>query len=134
MSTSQQLFEITKRKLNIRFDKELAEMLGITKSALSQKQKRGDFPFFEIRQLLQSKGLDVSWLKSHEESMQKELYQDGPEARLRDKDQIIQIQQDYINDLKKTIERMEEEDKKKWMPEIALNRINQPQNYINQGA
>jgi transcriptional regulator with XRE-family HTH domain len=131
MSTSQQLFEITKRKLSIRFDRELAEMLGITKSALSQKQKRGDFPFLEIRQLLQSKGLDVSWLKSHEEGMQKELYQDGPEARLRDKDQIIQIQQDYINDLKKTIERMEEEDKKKWIPTKVPELINHPHNWVN---
>tara|TARA_Y100001973_G_C5156902_1_gene311268 strand:- start:291 stop:695 length:405 start_codon:yes stop_codon:yes gene_type:complete len=125
MATSHQLFEITKRKLSIKFDRELAEMLGITKSALSQKQKRGDFPFFTIRQLLQSKGIDVSWLNEYEELMRVEQHQNPVEQRLKDKDQIIQIQQDYINDLKKTIERMEEEDKKKYPNLIAPQMLNQ---------
>lgn len=131
MSNSQQLFEITKRKLNIRFDRELAEMLGITKSALSQKQKRRDFPFFEIRQLLKIKGIDVSWLTEHEELMRVE---NPVEQRLKDKDQIIQIQQDYINDLKKTIERMEEEDKKKWIPANAPQILNRSQVETQLGA
>lgn len=132
MSNSQQLFEITKRKLSIRFDRELAEMLGITKSALSQKQKRRDFPFFEIRQLLQNKGIDVSWLTEYEELMR--VDQNPVEQRLRDKDQIIQIQQNYIDDLKKTIERMEEEDKKKWIPANAPQILNRSQVETQLGA
>lgn len=134
MSTNQQLFEITKRKLNIRFDKELAEMLGITKSALSQKQRRGDYPFQQIRQLLKNKGIDESWLNAYENEMNNTENLDSGVQLLQEKERLIQIQQNYIDDLKKTIERMEEEDKKKWIPAKAPEYINQPSHQAQLGA
>ena len=107
MNKSKEIFEITKMRLGLRFDCELADLLGIKKSTLSQKISRGDFPFLQIRQLLNERQIDGSWLEEYEGKMQKA---DPPQSmnqeneRLRDKDQIIQIQQDYIDNLKQQLE------------------------------
>jgi transcriptional regulator with XRE-family HTH domain len=110
MDRSKEIFEITKIRLGLRFDRELADLLGIKKSTLSQKISRGDFPFLQIRQLLSERQIDGSWLEEYEGKMQKA---DSPQSmnkesdRLRDKDQIIQIQQDYIDNLKQQLEELE---------------------------
>jgi transcriptional regulator with XRE-family HTH domain len=109
MDRSKEIFEITKRRLGLRFDRELADLLGIKKSTLSQKISRGDFPFFQIRQLLNERQIDMSWLEEYEGKMQKtDFFQSMNQEsdRLRDKDQIIQIQQDYIEYLKQQLEEL----------------------------
>ena len=52
MKKSKEILEITKIKLGLNFDYELADLLGIKKSTLSQKISRGDFPIFHVRRLL----------------------------------------------------------------------------------
>lgn len=131
------LMRITKERLGFKFDREIAEALKLTRSGLSQKIARGDFPFYEIRQLLKTRGCDDSWLNEYEGNMRQDNQTDSQSQRLHDKDQIIQIQQDYINDLKRTIERMEkteEEDKKKWIPANAPEYINQTSHPTQLGA
>tara|TARA_R100001079_G_scaffold98237_1_gene62000 strand:+ start:544 stop:960 length:417 start_codon:yes stop_codon:yes gene_type:complete len=131
------LMRITKERLGFKFDREIADALKLTRSGLSQKIARGDFPFYEIRQLLKNRGCDDSWLNEFET---KKMRQDNSQTdlqRLQDKDQIIQIQQNYIEDLKRTIERMEkmeEEDKKKWIPRNAPEYINQPSHQTQLGT
>ena len=112
MNRPKEIFEITKRRLGLRFDRELADLLGIKKSTLSQKISRGDFPFHQIRQLLNERQIDVCWLEEHEGKMQKtdSLQSINQESeRMKDKDQIIQIQQDYIDNLKQQLEELKEE-------------------------
>lgn len=109
MDRFKEIFEITKIRLGLRFDRELADLLGIKKSTLSQKISRGDFPFLQIRQLLNERQIDGSWLEEYEGKMQKvgSLQSMNLESeRLRDKDQIIQIQQDYIDNLKQQLEEL----------------------------
>ena len=128
---------ITKEKLGFKFDREIADALKLTRSGLSQKIARGDFPFYEIRQLLKNKGYDDSWLNEYEENMRQDNQTDSQSQRLHDKDQIIQIQQNYIEDLKRTIkrmEKMEEEDKKKWIPANAPEYLNQPRHQAQLGT
>ena len=129
------LMRMTKEILGFKFDREIADALKLTRSGLSQKISRGDFPFYEIRQLLKNKGCDDSWLNEFET---KKMRQDNQtdSQRLQDKDQIIQIQQNYIEDLKRTIkrmEKMEEEDKKKWIPSNAPLLNQNPQNQTQMG-
>ena len=107
MNRPKEIFEITKRRLGLRFDRELADLLGIKKSTLSQKISRGDFPFHQIRQLLNERQIDVCWLEEYEGKMQKtdSLQSINQESeRMKDKDQIIQIQQEYIEYLKQQLE------------------------------
>ena len=130
------LMRITKERLGYKFDREIADAMGLTRSGLSQKIARGDFPFYEIRQLLKIKGYDDSWLNEFEENMRQDNQTDSQSQRLQDKDQIIQIQQNYIEDLKRTIkrmEKMEEEDKKKWIPSNAPLLNQNPQNQTQMG-
>jgi transcriptional regulator with XRE-family HTH domain len=130
MDKSKQLFEITKQKFGLRFDRELADLLGIKKSTLSQKISRADFPFFQIRQLLAERGLASDWLDDYEGKMKPDSSNNmNPDvARLRDKDQIIQIQKEYIDTLKEQIKILKDEHKKKWNPTIAPQWINRPSN------
>ena len=128
-----QLIEITKKKLGFKYDREIAEALNLTKSGFSQKISRGDFPFSEIRQLLQSRGIDFSWLDQAEIEMNKTESTNTLNSEvqlLREKERTITIQQSYIERLEKTIERLEE-DKKKWIPAIAPELINSPHNWVN---
>ena len=130
MEKSKQLFEITKQKFGLRFDRELADLLGIKKSTLSQKISRADFPFFQIRQLLAERGLASDWLDDYEGKMKPDSSNNmNPDvARLRDKDQIIQIQKEYIETLKEQINVLKDEHKKKWNPTIAPQWINRSNN------
>ena len=122
MDRSKEIFEITKIRLGLRFDCELADLLGIKKSTLSQRISRGDFPFFQIRQLLNERQIDANWLEEYEDKMpntdsSQSMNQES--ARLKDKDQIIQIQQDYIENLKQQLKELREEHKKKSIPANA---------------
>ena len=128
-----QLIEITKKKLGFKYDREIAEALNLTKSGFSQKISRGDFPFSEIRQLLQSRGIDFSWLDQAEKEMNKTESTNTLNSEvqlLREKERTITIQQSYIERLEKTIERLEE-DKKKWIPTNVPEFINHPHNWLN---
>ena len=128
-----QLIEITKKKLGFKYDREIAEALNLTKSGFSQKISRGDFPFSEIRQLLQSRGIDFSWLDQAEKEMNKTESTNTLNSEvqlLREKERTITIQQSYIERLEKTIERLEE-DKKKWIPTEVPQLINHPHNWVN---
>ena len=128
-----QLIEITKKKLNLRYDREIAEALNLTQSGFSQKISRGDFPFSEIRQLLKKQGIESDWLDEYENQMnQTELTKtlNSELQLLKEKERTITIQQSYIERLEKTIERLEE-DKKKWIPAIAPELINQSYNWVN---
>ena len=63
----------------------------------------------QIRQLLNERQIDGSWLEEYEGKMQKadSLQSMNQESeRLRDKDQIIQIQRDYIDNLKQQLEEL----------------------------
>jgi len=126
-----QLIEITKKKLGLRYDREIAEALNLTKSGFSQKISRGDFPFSEIRQLLINQGIDSSWLDAYETEMNKTestITLNSEVKLLKEKERTITIQQSYIERLEKTIESLEEE-KKKWIPAITPELINSPDNW-----
>ena len=63
----------------------------------------------QIRQLLSERQIDGSWLEEYEGKMQKAdstQSMNHESERLRDKDQIIQIQQDYIDNLKQQLEEL----------------------------
>ena len=128
-----QLIEITKKKLGLRYDREIAEALNLTKSGFSQKISRGDFPFSEIRQLLKKQGIESDWLDEYENQMNKTESTNTLNSEvqlLREKERTITIQQSYIERLEKTIERLEE-DKKKWIPTNVPELINHPHNWVN---
>ena len=119
------LIQITKKKLGFKYDREIAEALNMTKSGFSQKVSRGDFPFSEIRQLLAERGLASDWLDEYEKEMNRRdtttiLNQEV--QLLKEKERTINIQQSYIERLEKTIERLEEDKKKR-------NQTNVPQWY-----
>ena len=119
------LIEITKKKLGYRYDREIAEALNLTKSGFSQKISRGDFPFSEIRQLLKNQNIESDWLDEYEKEMNRtDLTTNlNPELQLlKEKERTINIQQSYIERLEKTIERLEEDKKKR-------NQTNVPQWY-----
>jgi hypothetical protein len=115
MDKSKEIFEITKKKFGLRFDRELGDLLGMKKSTLSQRIGRGDYPFFKVRQLLAEKGLASDWLDSYEKEMNKadSMTTLNPEVQLlKEKERTINIQQSYIERLEKTIERLEGRQKK----------------------
>jgi transcriptional regulator with XRE-family HTH domain len=133
MDKSKEIFEITKKKFGLRFDRELGDLLGMKKSTLSQRIGRGDYPFFKVRQLLAEKGLASDWLDSYEKEMNRTDSTNTLHSEvqlLKEKERTINIQQSYIERLEKTIERLEE-DKKKWIPAIAPELINQSNNWVN---
>ena len=106
---------MAKRKLGFRYDRELAEALGLTKSGLSQKISRRDFPFLEVRQLLNERQIDVNWLDELEGAMDRTDSTSTLNSEvqlLKEKERTINIQQSYIERLEKTIERLEEDKKK----------------------
>ena len=119
------LIQITKKKLGFKYDREIAEALNMTKSGFSQKISRGDFPFSEIRQLLKNQNIESDWLDEYEKEMNRRdtttiLNQEV--QLLKEKERTINIQQSYIERLEKTIERLEEDKKKR-------NQTNVPQWY-----
>ena len=115
MNKSKEVLEITKIKMGLRFDYELANLLGIKKSTLSQKISRGDFPFIQVHQLLNENHIDVNWLERYESEMQNEASSRSmgqKSEHLGDKDQIIQIQQEYIENLKQQLKELKEKQTK----------------------
>jgi len=127
-----QLIEITKKKLGLRYDREIAEALNLTKSGFSQKISRGDFPFSEIRQLLKNQNIDSDWLDDAEREMNRTDSTSTFNSEiqlLKEKERTITIQQSYIERLEKTIERLEQEDKKKRNQTIVPQLYNQPDNW-----
>ena len=115
MNKSKEVLEITKIKMGLRFDYELANLLGIKKSTLSQKISRGDFPFIQVHRLLNEHHIDVNWLERYESEMQNEASSRSmgqKSEHLGDKDQIIQIQQEYIENLKQQLKELKEKQTK----------------------
>ena len=106
------MLETTKIKLGLNFDYELADLLGIKKSTFSQKISRGDFPFIQVHQLLNERHIDIDWLEKYESEVQNEALSRSmgqKSEHLGDKDQIIQIQQEYIENLKQQLKELKEE-------------------------
>ena len=115
MNKSKEVLEITKIKMGLRFDYELANLLGIKKSTLSQKISRGDLPFFQVHQLLNELHIDVNWLEKYEGGIQNKASSRSmgqKSEHLGDKDQIIQIQQEYIENLKQQLKELKEKQTK----------------------
>ena len=129
---TKKLVSQVKWKLGFKFDKQLADALNLTRSGLSQKISRGDIPITEIRQLLQRRGIDFSWLDQAEKDMNRDSTNtlNSEKQLLQEKERTITIQQSYIERLEKTIERLEE-DKKKWIPTNVPELINQSHNWVN---
>ena len=127
---SSEMLEKAKRLLNLRFDRELADMLGMSAAALSERRRKNSIPIEAIKKLLLDKSIDTSFLDS--EAGSKEMKQDSSltmnQESIRLKDEVISIQKKYIERLEKTIERLEE-DKKKWIPSKVPELINQPDNW-----
>jgi len=127
---SSEMLEKAKSLLNLRFDRELADMLGMSAAALSERRRKNSIPVEAIKKLLLEKSIDTSFLNS--EAGSKEMKQDSsltmnPES-IRLKDEVISIQKKYIERLEKTIERLEE-DKKKRNQTIVPEWYNQPDNW-----
>jgi len=126
-----QLIEITKKKLGFRYDREIAEALNLTKSGFSQKISRGDFPFLEIRQLLKNQNIESDWLDEYEKEMNRTDSTNtlnSEKQLLQEKERTITIQQSYIERLEKTIERLEEDKKKRNQTNVP-QWYNQPNNW-----
>lgn len=126
-----QLIEITKKKLGFRYDREIAEALNLTKSGFSQKISRGDFPFSEIRQLLKNQNIESDWLDEAEKEMDRidsTNTLNSEKQLLQEKERTITIQQSYIERLEKTIERLEEDKKKRNQTNVP-QWYNQPDNW-----
>lgn len=129
MVNSSEIIEKAKSLLNLRFDRELAEMLGMSSAALSERRRKNSIPIEAIKKILLEKSIDSSFLDSEVGS--KEMKTDSsqtmnPES-IRLKDEVISIQKKYIERLEKTIERLEE-DKKKRNQTFVPEWYNQPDN------
>lgn len=125
------LIDVVKKRLGLRFDRELAEMLGMSGAALSERRRKNSFPVESLRQLLIEKSIDTSFL----DSLNKEMKTDSSNTmsgsliqRLEDKERIITIQQQYIKNLEKTIGLLEEDKKKRNQTNVP-EYINQPDNW-----
>jgi len=124
------MLEKAKRLLNLRFDNELADMLGMSAAALSERRRKNSIPIEAIKKILLEKSIDSSFLDSGGGS--KEMKQDSSltmnQESIRLKDEVISIQKKYIDRLEKTIERLEE-DKKKRNQTFVPEWYNQPDNW-----
>ena len=130
MVNSSEMLEKAKSLLNLRFDRELADMLGMSAAALSERRRKNSIPVESIKKLLLEKSIDTSFLDS--EAGSKEMKQDSsltmnPES-IRLKDEVISIQKKYIERLEKTIERLEEDKKKRNQTNVP-EWYNQPDNW-----
>ena len=130
MVNSSEILEKAKSLLNLRFDRELADLLGISAAALSERRRKNSIPVEAIKKILLEKSIDTSFLDFMAGS--KEMKQDSSitmnQESVRLKDEVISIQKRYIERLEKTIERLEE-DKKKRNQTIVPEYINQPYNW-----
>ena len=132
MENSSEMLEKAKRLLNLRFDKELADMLGMSAAALSERRRKNSIPIEAIKKLLLDKSIDTSFLDS--ESGSKEMKQDSSlilnQESLKLKDEVITIQKKYIERLEKTIERLEEDKKKRNQTNVP-EWYNHPDNWVS---
>ena len=130
MVNSSEMLEKAKRLLNLRFDRELADMLGMSAAALSERRRKNSIPIEAIKKLLLDKSIDTSFLDS--EAGSKEMKQDSSltmnQESVRLKDEVISIQKKYIERLEKTIERLEEDKKKRNQTNVP-QWYNQPDNW-----
>ena len=130
MVNSSEMLEKAKRLLRLRFDRELADMLGMSAAALSERRRKNSIPIEAIKKLLLDKSIDTSFLDS--ESGSKEMKQDSSrtmnQESVRLKDEVISIQKKYIERLEKTIERLEEDKKKRNQTNVP-EWYNQPDNW-----
>lgn len=130
MVNSSEMLEKAKRLLNLRFDRELADMLGMSAAALSERRRKNSIPIEAIKKLLLDKSIDTSFLDS--EAGSKEMKQDSShtmnQESIRLKDEVISIQKKYIERLEKTIERLEEDKKKRNQTNVP-EWYNQPDNW-----
>ena len=124
----QQVIEILKKKLQINADYKLGERLNLDKSEVS-RVRRGH-PAKKILQKVE----EVFGLDFYEEVKAEMNRTDSTSTLnselqlLKEKERTITIQQSYIERLEKTIERLEE-DKKKRNQTIVPEYINQPDNW-----
>ena len=124
----QQVIEILKEKLQINADYKLGEKLNLDKSEVS-RVRRGH-PAKKILQKVE----EVFGFNFYEEVKAEMSRTDSTSTLnsevqlLKEKERTITIQQSYIERLEKTIERLEE-DKKKRNQTIVPEYINQPYNW-----
>ena len=124
----QQVIEILKKKLQINADYKLGERLNLDKSEVS-RVRRGH-PAKKILQKVE----EVFGLDFYEEVKAEMNRTDSTSTLnselqlLKEKERTITIQQSYIERLEKTIERLEE-DKKKRNQTIVPQWYNQPDNW-----
>jgi len=127
---SSEILEKAKSLLNLRFDRELADLLGISAAALSERRRKNSIPVEAIKKILLEKSIDTSFLDSMAGS--KEMKQDSSitmnQESVRLKDEVISIQKRYIERLEKTIERLEEDKKKRNQTNVP-EWYNQPDNW-----
>ena len=118
----QQVIEILKKKLQINADYKLGEKLNLDKSEVS-RVRRGH-PAKKILQKVEEVfGLDFYEEVKAEMNRTDTTTNLNPEVQLlKEKERTINIQQSYIERLEKTIERLEEDKKKR-------NQTNVPQWY-----
>jgi len=118
----QQVIEILKKKLQINADYKLGEKLNLDKSEVS-RVRRGH-PAKKILQKVEEVfGLDFYEEVKAEMNRTDTTTNLNPEVQLlKEKERTITIQQSYIERLEKTIERLEEDKKKR-------NQTNVPQWY-----
>mgnify|MGYP001127712635 CR=1 FL=1 len=109
----QQVIEILKKKLQINVDYKLGEKLNLDKSEVS-RVRRGH-PAKKILQKVEEVfGLDFYEEVKAEMNRTDTTTNLNPEVQLlKEKERTINIQQSYIERLEKTIERLEEDKKKR---------------------
>ena len=109
----QQVIEILKKKLQINADYKLGEKLNLDKSEVS-RVRRGH-PAKKILQKVEEVfGLDFYEEVKAEMNRTETTTNLNPEVQLlKEKERTINIQQSYIERLEKTIERLEEDKKKR---------------------
>ena len=124
----QQVIEILKEKLQINADYKLGEKLNLDKSEVS-RVRRGH-PAKKILQKVEEVfGFDFyEEVKAEMNRTDSTSTLNSEVQLLKEKERTITIQQSYIERLEKTIERLEE-DKKKRNQTIVPEYINQPDNW-----
>jgi transcriptional regulator with XRE-family HTH domain len=124
----QQVIEILKKKLQINADYKLGEKLNLDKSEVS-RVRRGHPAKKILQKVEEIFGLDFyEEVKAEMNRTDSTNTLNSEKQLLQEKERTITIQQSYIERLEKTIERLEEEKKKRnqtFVPEY----INQPDNW-----
>ena len=124
----QQVIEILKKKLQINADYKLGEKLNLDKSEVS-RVRRGHPAKKILQKVEEIFGLDFyEEVKAEMNKSDSTTTLNAETQLLKEKERTITIQQSYIERLEKTIERLEE-DKKKRNQTIVPEWYNQPDNW-----